>query len=153
MLDLKSHLAASAAPQPQLAALDARLRDTLEQLRTSSLRRAWLRALLYEPAGAAAAGGGAATTAAGGAAGDAATGGAAAVTAAAGGVAAAGAAAADGAERGGTLRSLEGFAEALLATQRHVSTHALSPAQLRARGGGLGGDAAVRGAVQAYLRG
>ena len=70
-----------------------------------------------------------------------------AAAAAAGGEAAGG-----GAERGGggevsggTLRSIEGLAEAMLASQRHVSTHALSAAQLQPGERALGGEARLGG--------
>ena len=113
-----------------LAQLDAQLRGQLDQLRNCALKRQWLRSLLYEPAPAAAAAAGSSKP----------------PEAEAGGAAAAG---------GGKLRSLEDFADALVASQRHASEHALTPAHLRPQGA-LGakptGDA-LRSAVQCFLRG
>ena len=169
----------------ELNALDAQLRSTLDQLRQHSLKRTWLRALLYEPTSSASASASASTstpaaapaaapaTATSSPAGTSTADAAGTSTADAGGTSSADAAtpppaAADGASAASTssgvapagttlpdskLRSLKDFAKTLLDAQLHVTSNALTPAQLRpANTPGLT-DEVLKNALKAYLRG
>jgi len=164
----------------ELGALDAQLRSTLDKLRQHSLKRTWLRALLYEPnsastsastsasaststpanapAPAAAAASSSAGTSTADAAGSSSADAAAPPPAAADGASAAspssGAAAAGSTLPDGTkLRSLEDFAQALLDAQLHVTSNALTPAQLRPSNTPGLTDDVLENAVKSYLRG